>query len=547
MNRLSIFLGCVAVALAGPALAARSTPMTVYFDGKVYTVDDSLGVQSAFAVKGERIVAVGSDAQVLAKAGRGAKRVDLRGAAVIPGLSDSHDHFWNTTRFLVRGVDMIGVGSRAEFDARLRAAVAKASPGEIVYTTVGWAVTPAPTRADLDKISADTPILLIADRRGRSVANSAALRKLGVDKAHPTFHGAPVPVDAQGEPTGEPPGYPISVAWVEALIPPLTDAQKLKLLEAAQQERNALGITAVRDLAVWPDVVRDLQVLRRQGKLTLRIALGVEIPDQAHTAAWVAEQPPLKRDDPWLFVDSLSEEPWAPGSDSVEDYTVLARTLNRQGWRPAPHVSSDPHRGITADIAAEDALQAYEAANRDSPLTGKRWYMEHVPFATPEQMDRMAALGVVISVQDAGYDLPAVAPMPPDRMAHETPVRGLIDHHLTVIGGSDYNGPNPVERAPNNPLIDFYFYVTRRTRDGRVMTPDEKVSRAEALKILTANAAYATFQEKVRGRIAPGLLADFVILDQNLMTVPDDQILTTHPLATFVGGRKVYSASGSSF
>lgn len=527
--------------------AAGPVPDLIYFHGKVYTVDDALGVQSAFAVQGDRIVAVGSDAQVLALAGKGTRRIDLEEAAVIPGLWDSHDHFWNVGVFLIRGVDLVGVSSRTELESRLKAAVGQAKPGETVYTTIGWAVQPALTRADLDKISETAPIVLIADRRGRSLANSAALKRLGISRQNPTFHGSPVPVDKNGEPTGEPPDYPLSVDFVLELIPPFTPAEKDKVVAQAEQQRQALGITSVRELSVWPEELAVLERMRRQGKLTLRIVLGVEFPEQKDLASFIAKQAPLQHNDPWLFVDSLSEEPWAPGSTTQEKFTELIRAENLAGWRPAPHVSSDSHRGITADVATEDALAAYEAANRDNPVQGKRWYIEHVPFATPAQIDRMAALGLIVSTQSAGFDLPAIAPLPPERMAHWNPIREFIDHKLVVIGGSDYNGPNPVTHDPNNPFIPFYFYVTRRTRSGQVETPSEQISRQEALRIFTANPAYATFQDSIKGRIAPGLLADFVILNQDVMSVPDDKILETHPLATFVGGKKVYTAPGARF
>jgi predicted amidohydrolase YtcJ len=371
------------------------------------------------------------------------------------------------------------------------------------------------------------------------------LKRLGISKSNPTFRSGPVPVDKTGEPTGESPDYPLSVGFVEELLPPLTVAQQDEIVKQEEDERHALGITAVRELATWQDEVTALERLRREGKLTLRIALGLEFPDQKDLPAFIEKQPALQRTDPWLYVDSQSEEPWAPGSTTEEEFIRLTRAENRAGWRPAPHISSDSHRGTTADAATDDALAAYEAANQDNSIVGKRWYVEHVPFATPAQIDRMAALGLIVSVQSAGYDLPAVAPLPPDRMAHWNPVREFLDHKLVVVAGSDYHGPDTVTREPNNPIIDFYFYVTRRTRSGEVQTPAEKISRDEALRILTYNEAYATFQENVRGKIAPGMFADFVILNQNLMTVPDDKILATRAVATYVGGKRVYEAPAS--
>jgi predicted amidohydrolase YtcJ len=533
-------------AISVAARAAHAAPDTIYFHGKIVTLEDGSSVQQAFAVQGEQFAAVGTNAKIRALAGKDTRLVDLGGATVIPGLSDSHDHLWNAHKYLVRGVDMVGVTSFAEMQDRLRTAVAKSKPGEVVFTTTGWSIQPAPTRSQLDQISAEVPLAIIANRRGTAVFNTAALKRLGVSKAKPMFMGAQVPADQDGEPIGTAPGYPVGVLMIDALLPPLNPEVQDALVKQGMAERNALGITSIRELAVWPEAVAALQRMRREGKLTVRMALGVEFPDQADTAKHLAELPRVSHADPWLFLDCVGEEPWTPGTTSLDNFTQLVRDENRLGWRPAPHVNADTQRGGTADAATDATLTAYEAANRDSPLPGKRWYLEHVPFSTPEQMERMAKLGLVISTQDAGYK-PAPSALPQERMAHQNPIRGFLDHKLVVIGGSDYSGPTPAEKEPNNPLIPFYFYVTRKTQGGDITTPAETISREEALRIFTVNPAYATFQEKMKGRIAPGMLADFVILNQDLMTVPDEQILATHPLATFVGGRKVYSAPGSSF
>jgi predicted amidohydrolase YtcJ len=281
--------------------------------------------------------------------------------------------------------------------------------------------------------------------------------------------------------------------------------------------------------------------------LNLRMALGVEFPDQANTATHLAALPKPDPRDPWITLDSSGEEPWTPATIAAANYTELMRAERRVGWRPSPHVGADVLRGVSADDATDTTLAAYETVDRENTIRDQRWYIEHAPFATPAEMDRMARLGVIVSVQDQGYRPPNPAPMPPDRMAHWNPVRSLLNHNITVIAGSDYNGPNPIERAPNNPMIPFYFYVTRTAETGAVTSPDEKITREQALRLFTVNAAYATFQEAMKGKIASGMLADFVILNQDLMTVPDEKILATRPLATFVGGKRVYAAPGARF
>jgi predicted amidohydrolase YtcJ len=184
------------------------------------------------------------------------------------------------------------------------------------------------------------------------------------------------------------------------------------------------------------------------------------------------------------------------------------------------------------------ALDAYEAADRVQSLRDKRWVLEHAPFATPAQMDRMARLGVVVSAQYFGYAEPVRAAggsAPP-------PMRDFLDHHVVVSAGSDFQS---ITVTSDNPFIPIYFYVTRKTKEGEVIGPEQKISRAEALRVSTYNHAYTTFEEKLKGSIEPGKLADFLILSDDLLTVPDEKILSIRPLATFVGGQQVYGDTKS--
>jgi hypothetical protein len=175
---------------------------------------------------------------------------------------------------------------------------------------------------------------------------------------------------------------------------------------------------------------------------------------------------------------------------------------------------------------------------------GKRLIVEHAANATPAMMGRLAKLGIIVSTNIAGYfnyDA-SVRQLGEAEAARQTPVRELLDHNLVVVSGFDYNGPNPDTMYPNNPFIYMYYYVSRKTSDGKVIGPQEKVTRQEALRIATYNNAYTTWEESVKGSIEPGKLADFVVLSGDFLTVPEDQILRLHPLATYVGGRKVYTA-----
>jgi hypothetical protein len=224
--------------------------------------------------------------------------------------------------------------------------------------------------------------------------------------------------------------------------------------------------------------------------------------------------------------------------------------VNRYGWRPAPHLC-DRGCGRPNEYESLDlALEAYEAADRESSIRDKRWVLEHIPTVQPGQMDRMARLGVVVSAQfqpfkwgSAEYERMVEKMGKRELAERQVPMRELLDHHLIVGTGSDSHGRGQID----NPFVPIYFYVTRKTEDGRVLDPRQKISRQEALRVSTINNAYLTFEETVKGSIEAGKLADFLILSQDILTVPEDKILSIHPLATYVGGRQVFSSKDGGF
>jgi predicted amidohydrolase YtcJ len=278
--------------------------------------------------------------------------------------------------------------------------------------------------------------------------------------------------------------------------------------------------------------------MRQLGKLRLRVALGVEVPDAVHPEEFLRQQA-VTTDvgDEWLRIHTQGEEPWPPNAVTAARYTEFARELNRLGWRPSPHVGLNE--------ALDIILDAWEAANRDQAITGRRWVVEHVPNATPAHIKRLAALGVIVSTNMLGYanDYAAVVKSIGQEQAdRQTPVREMIDNKIMVINGSDYNGPNPDTATSNNPWVPLYFYVTRRNKDGQVVGAQQKLTRMEALRTVTINNAYVTFEENVKGSVEAGKLADFVVLSADYLTIPEEQILQLRPLATYVGGKKMYVA-----
>ena len=541
MNTLAtalLVLLSVFVARSSIAQQGNAPPDAIFYNGKIITVDQGFTIAQAFAVRGEQYVAVGTNAAVQGLAGANTRLVDLRGSAVIPGLSDNHDHLYNSAK-VMRGIDLVGVTSTAEVIRRLREGFAKAKPGETVFGSNGWR---APlTRNDLDQISADVPIVALRARRGVAVMNSAALKKAGIAKDLHSYLGKEIPKDKGGDLTGDLPDYPAGMFAIDKVVPLPTPEEEEGWIVAGQKQRNALGITSIRDLSNWPHGMRAFARMRQQERLTVRVSMGLELAaDTSDPGALLRQQGVTPGfGDHWLRIDSAGERPNPPEGDATpEQYKALMLELNRLGWRHAPHVGTNE--------ALEAVLQAYEAADRESPIRDKRWVVEHIPNVTPPLMERLAKLGVIVSTNMAGYagnyDA-AVRALGQEQADRQTPVREMLDHRLVVVIGSDYGGPTPETTTPNNPFVPLYYYVSRKTRDGRALGPHEKISREEGLRIATYNNAFATWEEKVKGSIEPGKLADFLVLSGDFMTIPEDEILKLHPMATYVGGRKVYEAS----
>ena len=520
-----------------------TAPDEVFFNGKIITVDSAFSIQEAFAVRGDRFLAMGSNAAMRALAGPQTKLTDLRGHAVIPGLMDNHIHPWRAVFGNLKGIDLTGVHSLAEIGDRIRKGAATARPGRNIYATGLWSETDLSekrelTRAELDQIMPDRPLMVLQARQ-KAYLNSAALKAAGIGRNTKAVYGEPLPKDASGEPTGV-----LTNAWaimtVGANLIPIEDIRELIL--QTQQDLNAQGFTSIREPMVPNPIMRMYSNLRREGKLTLRMAMGLDVgAQQADELDDILS--PLgvgpSFGDHWLRLDSVGEFA-VDGNTSTNPTPEMFRrgvmTMHRYGWRPAPHTTSDK--------ALDLVLDTYEAADRVKSIGNERWVVEHIPMVRSDQLDRLAKLGVVVSAQFQPYRgfENMVKTYGLERAKRAVPMREMLDHHLIVNAGSDWGG-GPV----TNPFIPIYFYVTRKTEDGTVLDPTQKISREEALRVSTINTAYVTFEEQVKGSIESGKLADFLILSQDILTVPEEQIRSIQSLATYVGGRKVFSRKDGGF
>src|SRR5258708_3820216 len=264
----------------------NAPPDTIFYNGKIITVDSGFTIQQAFAVRGDLYVAVGTNAAIQALAGENTRLVDLRGSAVIPGMSDNHDHLYNSEK-VMRGIELVGATSTAEVLRRLRDGLAKAKAGETVFGSVGWR---APlTKDDLDQISTDVPIVALRGGRGAAAMNGAALKKAGIAKEMQSYMGREIPKDSSGELTGELPDFPAGLYAIDKVVPLPTSDEEDKMIAAGQKQRNALGITSTRDLSNWPPGMPALVRTRRPRRPTLRARIALDLPDASDPAGLVGQ------------------------------------------------------------------------------------------------------------------------------------------------------------------------------------------------------------------------------------------------------------------
>jgi predicted amidohydrolase YtcJ len=543
-------LAAIALLLLAPGLRGQTpSPDTILVNGHVITVDARFSIAQAIAISGGRFTAVGSDADIRKLAGPNTQTIDLHGETVIPGLADDHLHDAGGGP----GVDLSGARSLADVLAAIRDRVKSGRPGDVIVTNSDWHEAQLkehrlPYRRDLDTVSPDNPVVVV--RGGHEyILNSAALAKWSITRETPQPAGGRITRDANGELNGE------LIDRAKSLVrlpppPPLT----VDALAAQHRKLNAAGLTSIRYPGASVEQYRLLQQMEQHGELTIRVnqllRLGAESGAAMRAAIAAAHVKPDEGDE-WLRIGGMKlavdggfeggwmrepyAEPWGEhgtffGVNTMKQaaYTDVVKELNRLGWRVATHA--------VGDAAIDEVLAAYDAANAEQSIRGKRWTIEHGFIPQPDQFPRMKALDIVISAQDhlylAGPSL--VNYWGAARAAQTTPMRTYLDKGFVVAGGTDS------AVVPYPPLWVFYHFVSRDTISGGVMGADQKITRKEALQVETINNAYLTFEERTKGSIERGKLADLVVLPEDLLTCPEKHIEQMHVSMTMVGGRVVY-------
>ena len=555
----------------------RNLPLadTIFHNGKVLPVDDD-SVQQAVAVRGERVQAVGSDAEVLALAGPGTKRIDLRGRTLIPGIVDIHAHM-DREGLKNDYPSLAGVRSIADVLEIVRREVASKSPGEWVVTMPlgappnysnmpeGLAEGRYPTRHDLDQVSPNNPVYL----RGIwtpwnmppsvSVANSVALRMAGVDRDTPSpDETVTIDRDADGEPTGiftDSNRYPSVEFNLMRVVPRFTHAQRVEAMKESMQIYSSVGTTGTYEgHGIAPELLRvykevwDSRDMKQRVHLTLSPSWGSVQEAEGDMQRWShsASGPGFGDDllkisgyyiqyggSPYLARARSAELPftgWAGFAEShhpPEMFRELVRLAALHNLRVNTLV-----RGTL-----EDVLQVFEAVDRETPIADKRWVLVHILRATNDQMRRMKRLGLVletIPLTDLwlrGHALPVAQPGEGAADAHHT----YMQHGIPYSFGTD--------NKPYNPFATLWAAITRQeARSGDPLDPDECLTRMEALRAFTLGGAYFSFDEGERGSLEAGKLADLAVLSDDYLAMPIDEMRGVRSLLTMVGGRVMHDS-----
>jgi predicted amidohydrolase YtcJ len=558
MKNIRVFITVALLAMISSE--AQATGSIALVNGRVYTGDSSGPPAEAVLALGGRIRHVGSSAEARRLAPSGTRIVDLQGATVLPGLADSHAHLagigWREISF-----DLTGVESLAALQERLRERAAMDDSPWI--TASGWIEsrwTPAvfPSREDLDAAVTSRPVVLERADGHAVVVNSLALKIAGIDRDTPDPAGGEILRDPE---TGQPTGMLIDTATklVRRHVPATTPEDHARALEAGAARSIALGWTQLQIAGTTWKEVEQLCRLYAAGRIKLRLYAAMEGPGAdadrllAVGRGWKSCDARLTVRAVKLYMDgalgSRGAALLAPYSDAPANSGLLVNAPDdilriaiaglTSGIQIQTHAIGD--RGNR--LALDQYERAFAAVPPDKrAIAAPRYRIEHAQVVDVADMPRFAALDVIASMQTShaiSDMLFAPARLGPGRISGAYAWRSLLDAGATIAGGSDA----PVEQG--DPMVEFYAAVARRTLDGFAGPDwglDQRMTRSEALAILTSNAAYAAFEEKERGTIAVGKLADFSVFPEDIMAIPEDEIPRVRAQMTVIGGVVVYEA-----
>lgn len=574
--RLSSLLA-VAVALTAaacrraPGVVPGATPPAgvadlVLLNGHVVTVDSARPEAQAVAIRGDRILAVGSDAEVRRHVGPNTQVVDLTGRLVTPGFIEGHGHFTGLGESKLV-LDLTKAASWDDIVATVGAAAARARPGEWVrgrgWHQEKWARVPEPNvdgvplHEALSRVSPDNPVSLGHASGHAGFANAKAMALAGITRDTPNPAGGEIVKDARGEPTGllrETAQRLLSraQAGAPARTPAEQDSAFRRVVRLAGEDALAKGVTSFHDAGSNFATIDRLKAMADRGELPVRLYVMVRRESNDEMERRLPEYRLLGHGNHFLTVRAIKRQidgalgphgallldpyvdlPTSHGLtlETPEDIARTAAIALRHGFQVNTHAIGDSANRLVLDI--------YEKAFGASAERGdRRWRVEHAQHLHPGDVARFARLGVVASMQ--GVHATSDGPWVGKRLGEARALSGsylwrsLLDAGVVVTNGTDV----PVEDV--DPVASFYASVSRVTRDGSRFLPEQRMTRAEALHSYTLANAYAAFEEGVKGSITPGKLADLVVLSKDIMRVPEAEIPTARVDVTILGGKVRY-------
>ncbi|MFZ2285717.1 MAG: amidohydrolase [Bacteroidales bacterium] len=517
-------------------------------NANIWTGNEKQPRAEAMAVSGDSIVTVGTNREILRYRDAGTEVLDLEGRFIAPGFIDSHIHFYQGGANLA-SVQLRDAATPEEFIRRIREYAAKQKPGTWIlggdWDGKGWENLPA--KGWIDSVTPDNPVFISRLDGHMGLANSLAMRLAGIDRRVKDVNGGTIERDSRGEPTGIFKDNAMDLLYIK--IPPPSDEEVDRALLAAMDYLASNGHTSVHavDAGGYDEAIARI---RSRGRLIIRvyvmetISRWQELKKQtdhqgngdkwvrtggvkgfvdgslgSHTAAFIEPYTDLMTDS-GLFVNSYEDlYDWISNADKAGQQVVIH---------------------AIGDRAINVLLNIYERVAIENGSRDRRFRIEHSQHIAPVDIRRFAELGVIASMQpyhaiDDGRW--AEEYIGPERIKTTYAFRSLLDSGTTLAFGSDWFV------APATPLEGIYGAVTRRTLDGKNpdgWVPEQKITVEEALRAYTINAAYASFEEKIKGTLEPGKLADFVVLDRDITAIDPSEIRGVKVEQTWVGGRKVF-------
>jgi len=557
----------------------ESPPSHIFHSARIVTVDPQFRTVEAMAIREGRIVAVGTNADIAKLAGQGTEQIDFGGKTVLPGLIDSHVHAPSASmyEFEQRIPDIESV---EDVLAYVRARAEKTDPGRWITLSQVFITRLReqryPTRAELDRAAPGHPV---AFRTGPDASlNSMALSMSSIDAKFQVPAGQPCRVER--DPSGQPTGILRNCAsYIRSGSngPSPTNADRLARLRELLADYNSVGITSIVDANTSQADLELYRTLLEQNALTCRtfMAYGVDAQaplDRIEATIREAAAHPLHQHNDML---------WLRGIKAFMDGGMLTGSAYmRQPWGVSKiYAIDDPeYRGVRfiqaeklyqmaklalandlqftahsqGDAAVDAMVEAYERINRDDfPVRARRPSITHASFMSPEAIAKMKALGVVANMQPAWLYLDGTTlrqHFGVERLAYFQPYRTLFEQGVTVGGGSDHMQKIGSLRSinPYNPFLGMWTTLVRQPRGSEApLHPEQNLTREQAIRLYTINNAFLTFEEARKGSLEPGKLADFIVLDRDILSCPVEEVKDIKVEATYLGGARVYVRPGA--